>query len=87
MTAGMFGPFILLAASVSGTALASPAPAESSPRPRISATAQATATIRVISGVRFGPGQLSGAAGATRRTAVLSDSDGLARPAELLEFQ
>jgi len=85
MTRMMFGPILLLAASVSPIAPAS-SPA---PRPVASyrATATATASIRIISGVRFGPGQISGAAGADRRKAQLADADGLIRPAELLEFQ
>jgi hypothetical protein len=89
MTHLMLGPVVLLAA------LASPAtPAiEQAARPiadvgRSSrSTAYATASIRIVSGVRFGPDQLSGASGADRRKAVLADADGMARPAELLEFQ
>ena len=89
MTQDMFGPLVLLAA------LAAPIPpaiapaarrmADSSGRTR--ATAQATATIRIVSGVRFGPDKLAGAEGAARRKAVVTDADGLVRPAELLEFQ
>jgi hypothetical protein len=89
MTPGMLGPLILLAVSVSAAPSAGPPVTErlASDRPRVSATANATVSIRIISGVRFGSSQLSGAAGAARRTSVLADSDGLARPAELLEFQ
>jgi hypothetical protein len=89
MTRMMFGPLVLLAAS------ASPAPPAVSPaagtvdnsRPAISATARATVSIRIVSGVRFGSGEVSGADGATRRKAVLADADGSLRPAEILEFQ
>lgn len=77
----MFGPMVLLAASAS--------PVATPPKPSLvqRVTASATATIRIVSGVRFGPNQMSGAAGADRRKARLADADGLLRPAELLEFQ
>jgi len=74
----MLGPVLLLAALASP-----PTPAAEQAvqpigeiRPATRATAHATATIRIISGVRFGPGQLSGASGADRRQAVLADADG-----------
>jgi hypothetical protein len=89
MTHLMLGPLVLLAALASPTTPATGqvtgpiADAGRSSR----ATAYATASIRIVSGVRFGPDQLSGASGADRRKAVLPDADGMARPAELLEFQ
>lgn len=84
MTVMMFGALFLLLASTPP-----PAPAAVPPRPVASrrATATATARIRIISAVKFGPSQLSGAAGADRRTARLTDADGMTRSAELLEFQ
>ena len=89
MTHFMLGPVVLLAAVVSpvppatGQAAGTIADAGRASR----ATAYATASIRIVSGVRFGPEQLSGASGADRRKALLTDADGLTRPAELLEFQ
>jgi hypothetical protein len=85
----MFGQLVLLAALVSPPALALP-PAEgrtSNSPPRIVATAQARVSITIISGVRFGPGYVSGAVGADRRKVTLAEADGLVRTAELLEFQ
>jgi len=82
----MFGPLILLAASVSP--LPAPAPAgAASFRPVSSVTARATVSIKVISGVSFGASHASGTAGASRTSTELSDAAGLMRPAELLEFQ
>ena len=85
----MFGPVILLAALVSPAA---PATGQGSERmakfqPSSRATASATVRIRIISGAQFGSDRLSGAEGAARRKAELTDADGLVRPAELLEFQ
>ena len=88
MTRMMVGPLLLLAASVSPL----PAPAQSAParaaasRP-VRATARATATITILSAARFGPSYVAPVAGADRRSARLTDADGTARPAELLEFQ
>jgi len=82
MTPAMFGALILLAATVGTPSAPSATPAAT---PRASATAKVS--IRIVSGVRFGPDQLSGAAGADRRKAQLAEADGLVRPAELLEFQ
>ena len=81
----MFGTLFLLAASISpaGTPIAQPPGKAGTQR----VTAHATATIRIVSGVRFGPNQMSGATGADRRKVQLADANGLARPAELLEFQ
>lgn len=85
----MLGPVVLLAALASPLvpAMEQAAQPVAETRPVTRATAHATATIRIISGVRFGQNQLSGASGADRRRAVLTDADGLERPAELLEFQ
>jgi hypothetical protein len=84
----MFGPLLLLAASVSPPAPAAPAtPRVSQFRPTGRATARATVSITVISGVRFGAEQVSGDEGAVRRKARIADADGVTRAAELLEFQ
>jgi len=61
-------------------------PASSFPS-KASATAYATATIRVISGVRFGSAYPEGDRTGSRRKAQLTDSAGNLRDAELLEFQ
>ena len=85
----MFGPLLLLAASVSPIAPALPPARKGSANYRAtsSATAHATVSITILAGVRFGAGQISGAENAIRRKAEIRESDGLARPAELLEFQ
>ena len=85
----MFGPLVLLAASVSPSPpAAAPAAERHSTAPqRLRATTTATVSIRIISGARFGSGQQAEMPGADRRSAVLSDANGLSRPAELLEFQ
>ena len=85
----MLGPVVLLAALASPVTPVMEQAAQpiAGTRPAIRATAHATATVRIISGVRFGPNQLSGASGADRRRATLADADGLERPADLLEFQ
>ena len=85
----MFGPLVLLAASISP---ASPAtlPARKAIagfRAASSATAHATVSIRIISGVRFGPDRAEGAETAARRKTEIRDADGLVSPLELLEFQ
>ncbi len=89
MTRAMIGPILLLAAMVSSEARsAPPTPAGTAMfQPTGGATAQATASIRIVSGVRFGLDFTEEAAGATRRPALLVDRDGQSRPAELLEFQ
>lgn len=51
------------------------------------ASATATATIRVISGVRFGSAYPEGDRRGSRREAQLTDSAGNLHDAELLEFQ
>jgi hypothetical protein len=89
MTRVMIGPIFILAAMVSSGSQAAPAnPARSSAfRPVSGATARATASIRIISGVRFGSDYSGDAAGAIRRPARLVDRDGQSLSAELLEFQ
>ena len=85
----MVGPLILLAASV-----ATPPPSVSAAReavagfrPSSSVTARATASVRIVSGARFGAGQNQETAGSQRRKIVLSDAQGSTHEAELLEFQ
>ena len=85
----MFGPLVLLAASI---APAQPAVTPASKgaanfQPTSSATAHATVSIRIISGVRFGENRLEGGETASRRKSLIRDPNGLERPAELLEFQ
>lgn len=88
MALAMLGAILLLAASTSAVSAAPQAPELPGSRaPAMRATARATATIRILQAVRFGPGQLSGADGAVRRKAELTDASGHASPAELLEFQ
>jgi hypothetical protein len=90
MTRMMIGSVILLAAMVSSEAQPAPANPAGSPifRPSNAVSARATASIRIVSGVRFGPDHASDdAAGAIRRSARLIDRDGQAQSAELLEFQ
>ena len=81
----MFGALFLLAASVSPVGTPSVAPRQ--PTRTLRASASARVSITIVSGVRFGPGQPSGASGADRRKAQLVEADGAVRPAELLEFQ
>jgi len=89
MTRMMFGPLVLLAASVSPSpAPATPAAERPAALPVVtSATAQATVSIRIISGVRFGADEAKEAPGADRRSAWLADASGTMSAAELLEFQ
>ena len=89
MTRNMFGPLVLLAASVTPVAPAAVPAAQhiSNYQPSNRATATATVSIRVISGVQFGANHQGMADGAERRKAQLTDADGIYRPAELLEFQ
>jgi len=89
MTRMMIGPMILFAAVVSsgGQPAAAVSIRSSSFQPISGATARATASIRVISGAKFGPDYSGNAAGAIRRPARLIDRDGRAQSAELLEFQ
>jgi len=68
-------------------------PAERSPEPAAKfaptggATARATASVRIVSGVSFGPGLSAATPGADRRHARIVDREGQSRSAELLEFQ
>lgn len=89
MTRIMFGPLILLAASVSPPARPVP-PASNgvvSFKAVGGATARATVSIRILSGVSFGEGRLAGGDGGLRRKGQLADADGTIRPVELIEFQ
>ena len=85
MTRSMIGALYLLAASVSPVGTPAAAPPVPAANQRVSASARVSVTI--LTAVRFGPGQDTGAVGAHRRRAQLVEADGLARPAELLEFQ
>jgi hypothetical protein len=89
MVLGMFGPFLILAASVSPLARHSaPAAGHGSSFQAISrVSARATASVQIISGVRFGAEWRGQTPGAIRRTSQLVDGDGAIRRAELLEFQ
>ena len=55
--------------------------------PTSGATARATASVRIVSGVRFGAGQSVDAPGAILRPAALTDQHGQQQFAKLLEFQ
>ncbi|HET9335290.1 MAG TPA: hypothetical protein VFO12_02655 [Sphingomicrobium sp.] len=83
----MVSPLLLLAASVSSPTAVQPAVARVAEARPLRATAHATATIRIISGARFGPSYVAPVAGADRRSARVTDADGTIRAAELLEFQ
>jgi len=85
----MIGPLLLFAAAVS-PALRPAEPANVHAVkfvPTSSVTARASASVRIISGVRFGPGRSIEAPGAMVRASALIDQDGQRRPAKLLEFQ
>lgn len=85
----MIGPLLLFAATYSPA----PRPAEVAKIhavkfvPTSSVTARASASVRIISGVRFGPGQSLDAPGAAVRASMLIDQDGQRRSANILEFQ
>ena len=83
----MLAPIALLLASVASASSAPQADEPSSYRPTVRATAQATATIRIVSGVRFGESYPEGDGSGSRRKARLTDAAGNDRDAELLEFQ
>jgi hypothetical protein len=89
MTRMMMGPIVLFAAMLSsGDQPSLAASAHSSAfLPVSGATARATASIRIVSGVKFGPDYSESVAGAIRRPARLIDRDGQSLSAELLEFQ
>jgi len=80
----MIGSVLILAAALSP---GSPAAPPAAFRPISGATAHATASIRIISGARFGPDYSEMVAGAIRRSTQLADRDGQRLPAILLEFQ
>jgi len=81
MAGAMIGPILMLAA------LAAPQSSTASFQPIGGASARATASVRIVSGVRFGHGRSADAPGAIRRPARLTDRNGRSHPAELLEFQ
>ena len=88
MTRMMVGPLLFLAASVSPLPQpVQPAAVRAAASRPVRATAHATATITILSGARFGPSYVTPVAGANRRSGRVTDADGTARPAELLEFQ
>jgi hypothetical protein len=87
MTRIMVAPIALLLASVASASSAAPADEPLSYRATVRATAQATATIRIVSGVRFGEAYPEGDGLGSRRKARLTDAAGNPRDAELLEFQ
>ncbi len=84
----MLGSLILFMASIAPVP-AAPPPGGSGNAfcPITGATATATVSIRVISGVRFGPDHAEGDRLATRRKSQLTDAAGQLRVAEILEFQ
>jgi len=86
----MSGSVLFLAAAImsgSGPALRAPAQA-SNFQPTSGVTARATASVRIISGVRFGGDRyLAAPVEATRRPISLIEKGGRVVPAELLEFQ
>jgi hypothetical protein len=82
----MLGPIALFMASAASISAAPPAEGGTS-QLRARVTAQATATIRIVSGVRFGEAYPEGDRSGSRRKAQLTDAAGNLRDAELLEFQ
>jgi hypothetical protein len=84
MTRIMIGPLALLAAMAAPPAGLPRAPAF---KPTAGATVRGTASVRIVSGARFGADQLQSDVPATRRSARVTDPSGHARSIELLEFQ
>jgi hypothetical protein len=83
----MLGPLLLLAAAISPDGGSAPSRA-SAFRPTSAVTAQATASVRIVSGVRFGRAHSQDVPPeAIRRPASVTDGSGRTIPAELLEFQ
>jgi hypothetical protein len=85
----MIGPLLLLMVANSPNAL-QPAPASTHAAkftPTRAVTERARASVRIISGVRFGPEHAAEASGATPRSVRLTDQAGQLVPARLLEFQ
>jgi hypothetical protein len=89
MARTMFGPLVLMAASVTPTTpVSAPVTNGISNFHAVGrAAATATVSIRIVTGVRFGTDHPGTADGAERRQAQLTDASGALRPAELLEFQ
>jgi len=85
----MIGQVFLAAAMLSSGAGPSAAPSArpASFQPTGGATVRATASVRILSGVSFGPGRSTSAFGARRRSTSLTDGYGQLRRAEILEFQ
>jgi hypothetical protein len=83
----MLASLVLFLASIAPASAAPPAAKSADFRPASGATATATVSIRIISGVRFGPNHSDGDGIAARRKARLPDAAGQLRDAELLEFQ
>lgn len=84
----MAGPLLLLAAFMSPASDATPPARDRAAQVRPArVSARATATIRVVSGVRFGASYTAEVAGADRRSSRITNADGTIRQAELLEFQ
>lgn len=85
----MLGPAMLFLAAISPDSgpvgLARPQAVDFQPTGAV--TAKARASVRIISGVSFGPGIKVDTAGATIRRASLNGADGSPYPAEILEFQ
>lgn len=88
MTRMLIGPVLLLAAMVSPEIRPAPPALQRIAKfqPTSGVTARATASVRIVSGIRFGHGMASDAVGATRRSVRLAEPDGIV-PVELLEFQ
>jgi hypothetical protein len=89
MASAMIGLLFLIAASAQPSYRPSPPAAVAVPifQPTSRATARATASIRILNAASFGQGIAAGTEGAQRRKALLEDSAGNSRNAELLEFQ
>ena len=82
----MIGPALLLALTASPAAGVDPSLGASPPafRPVGGATARASVSVRILPGVRFGPGRAVEASGAERRSVRAKDRH---EQLELLEFQ
>lgn len=82
--------FLLFLATIASPAFQPPPPVPAAMekfQPTTRATARANATIRILSGAKFGHGRKVEAAGATQRTARVEGAPGTMHPAQLLEFQ
>ena len=88
MPFAMIGSLLLILASAQPTDRPSEPPAIASGfQASGRATARATVSIRILNAASFGHGIASGTEGAQRRQSRLNDAAGVARNAELLEFQ